>query len=79
VQREPEIRAGGPANRHPDYTLLCDEPPLAVDAGGVQAASGKAAGPADTGVVSAGPVNPAGRRLCVVRRRQAVGRPALDE
>jgi len=28
---------------------------LAVDAGGVQAASGKAAGPADTGVVSAGP------------------------
>jgi len=38
---------------------------LAVDAGGVQAASGKAAGPADTGVVSAGPANAAGRRLGV--------------
>jgi len=36
---------------------------LAVDAGGVQAASGKAEGSADTGVVSADPDNAAGRRL----------------
>jgi hypothetical protein len=33
-----------------------------VDADGVQAASGKAAGPADTGVVSVGSANAAGRR-----------------
>jgi len=50
---------------------------LAVDAGGVPAASGKAEGSADTGVVSVDPRHrrrsSPGRR----RRRQAVGRHAL--
>jgi len=50
---------------------------LAVDAGGVQAASGKAEGSADTGDVSADPDNAAGRRLGRCRRRQAAGRHAL--
>jgi len=48
-----------------------------VDAGGVQAASGKAEGSADTGVVSVDPRerrrSPSGRRP----RRQSVGRHGL--
>jgi hypothetical protein len=40
---------------------------LLVDAGGVQTASGKAEESADTGVVSVGSSNAAGRRLGVAR------------
>jgi len=51
---------------------------LAVDAGGVQAASGKAKGSADTGVVSVDPRRLPGRSTAWRRRRrQAVGRHAL--
>jgi len=50
--------------------------PSSVDADGVQAASGKAAEPADTGFVPAGSANAAGRRLDAGPRRQMVGRPA---
>jgi len=52
---------------------------LAVDAGGVQAASGKAAGPADTGgCIGRSPTSPkAARRLGAVRRRRPVGRHGL--
>jgi signal transduction histidine kinase len=47
-----------------------------VDADGVQAASGKAEGSADTGVVSGGPSNAAGRRLGVVgAARWPIGAP----
>jgi len=43
---------------------------------GVQAASGKAAEPADTGVATVGFANAAGRRLDVGPRRQMIGRHA---
>jgi hypothetical protein len=44
-----------------------------VDADGVQAASGKAAESADTGVVSVGFANAAGRRLGVARAASGLG------
>jgi len=48
-----------------------------VDADGVQAASGKAEESADTGVVSVGSSNAAGRRLGVGPRRRRSPGPAL--
>jgi len=57
------VGLAAPASAADRATRLGRVSQLAVDAGGVQAASGKAEGSADTGVVSADPDNAAGRRL----------------
>ena len=51
---------------------------MSVDAGGVQAASGKAEDSADTSVVSVGFSDAAGRRLGVDPRRQMSVRHVLE-